>query len=204
MKASLFPVALVLLALNVCHATSDDRTKALEVQAAMRRELGSSSSSKYKGNNNWYGEKSIANTNTKHELTFNLGTTPKPKPKHHPKPKTNSSSNGSSTNGDTTGDASGYSDYSGINTDYYDSLSSLAPPSNSNNAGKMFGVAAAGAILAAAAFNSRRQVATEAPHPLAGSIAKRVENFEKFAGPHTEMVRPTTDYDAMPDGAAEV
>ena len=52
MKASLFPVALVLLVLNVCHATSDDRTKALEVQAAMRRELGSSSSSKYKGNNN--------------------------------------------------------------------------------------------------------------------------------------------------------
>ncbi|GFH55901.1 predicted protein [Chaetoceros tenuissimus] len=176
MKTSLFPVALVLLVLNVCHAASDDRTKALEVQAAMRRELGSSSSS----------------------------TTSKPKPKHHPKPKTNSSSNGSSTNGDTTGDASDYSDYSGINTDYYDSLSSLAPPSNSNNAGKMFGVAAAGAILAAAAFNSRRQVATEAPHPLAGSIAKRVENFEKFAGPHTEMVRPTTDYDAMPDGAAEV
>ena len=148
----------------------------------------------------------MANTNTKHELTFNLGTTPKPKPKHHPKPKSNSSSNGGSTG--TTGD-SGYSDYSGSGSDYgydygYDSLSSLAPPSNSNNAGKMFGVAAAGAILAAAAFNSRRQVATEAPHPLAGSIAKRVENFEKFAGPHTEMVRPTTDYNAMPNGAVEV
>lgn len=146
----------------------------------------------------------MANTNTKHELTFNLGTTPKPKPKHPPKPKSNSSSSGGSTGTD-----SGYSDYSGSGSDYgydygYDSLSSLAPPSNSNNAGKMFGVAAAGAILAAAAFNSRRQVATEAPHPLAGSIAKRVENFEKFAGPHTEMVRPTTDYNAMPDGAAEV
>ena len=148
----------------------------------------------------------LANTNTKHELTFNLGATPKPKPKHHPKPKTNSSSNGGNTNGgstDTTGDSS-YSDYSGSGSDNYDSLSSLAPPSNSHNAGKMVGVAAAGAILAAAAFNSRRQVATEAPHPLAGSIAKRVENFEKFAGPHTEMVRPTTDYNVMPDGAAEV
>jgi ATP-dependent protease HslVU (ClpYQ) peptidase subunit len=76
---------------------------------------------------------------------------------------------------------------------------------NPNQLGKIsFGVAAAGAVIAAASFHQRRKVATEVIHPLAGSIAKRVENFEKFAGPHAQNVRPTLDYNAMPDTAVMV
>lgn len=45
---------------------------------------------------------------------------------------------------------------------------------------------------------------TEVKHPLEGSIAKRVENFEKFAGSHAHNDRPTLDYSAMADTAAMV
>jgi hypothetical protein len=47
-------------------------------------------------------------------------------------------------------------------------------------------------------------VVTRIPHPLEGSIAKRVENFEKFVGPHTEGVRPSMDYAAMSEDSVEM
>jgi hypothetical protein len=56
-----------------------------------------------------------------------------------------------------------------------------------------------GVLIAAASLHQRQNVATQNAHPLEGSIAKRVENFEKFVGPHAENVRPATDYSAMPD-----
>lgn len=68
---------------------------------------------------------------------------------------------------------------------------------------------AAGVALVAAAMYKSRRTAAPAPHPLAGSLAKRVENFEKFvelrgknkANSDSSM---GDDYSAMPDTAAMV
>jgi len=66
------------------------------------------------------------------------------------------------------------------------------------------GAAAFGSLIAAALFHQKRRVITKISHPLEGSLAKRVENFEKFAGPHSQNVRPSLDYNAMPDTGAMV
>jgi hypothetical protein len=75
----------------------------------------------------------------------------------------------------------------------------VAPAKKSSAVKVSFGVAALGALIAAASLHQRRNVATRTANPLEGSIAKRVENFEKFVGPHAENVRPTLDYNAMPE-----
>lgn len=152
--------ALLFCLFNVCYA-HDDRAKALELQSAMRRELGSSSSSTTKP--------------------------PTPKPPHPKKKHTTSSptSSSTSTSGSTTS-------------------KSVAPKANSTNIKVSVAAAAFGSLIAAAFFHQKRSVVTELSHPLEGSIAKRVENFEKFAGPHSQNVRPSLDYNAMPDTGAMV
>ncbi len=85
----------------------------------------------------------------------------------------------------------------------------VAPKKQAGTSTKL-GVAAAGAAFAAAAIFRRRRMAAEAPHPLAGSLAKRVENFEKFVELpsqkkfHTSSGDMGDDYSAMPDTAAMV
>eukprot|EP00979_Chaetoceros_neogracilis_P005535 scaffold1007_cov183-Chaetoceros_neogracile.AAC.5 len=155
--------------INACVAV-DDRVKALEVQSAMRRELG------------------LTHYILTH-FSINSAAPKPPKPPKKPTSSSSSSSNSSSSTYSTTGSPTSNPNITkGVKPNKYAAKISV-------------GVAAAGAVIAAASFHQRRKVATEVIHPLAGSIAKRVENFEKFAGPHAQNVRPTLDYNAMPDTA---
>mmetsp|Transcript_17168 Transcript_17168/g.32507 ORF Transcript_17168/g.32507 Transcript_17168/m.32507 type:complete len:174 (+) Transcript_17168:132-653(+) len=141
-----------------------------------------------------------ANSLEKEVMIRELGSssssaTHKPKPKPPPKaPSSTSSSSSSGSNsgssGSTSGSTSGAPDASPI----------VSPGKRKSSAVKIsFGVAALGALAAAASFQRRQNVVTRNVHPLEGSIAKRVENFEKFVSPRAESVRPTMDYNAMPD-----
>lgn len=63
-----------------------------------------------------------------------------------------------------------------------------------------FGIAATAisAIAAGAFFQQRRSIATA--HPLEGSVAKRVQRFEKYAGGASKVPRP--DFGSLSDGTS--
>ena len=139
-----------------------------------------------------------------HYLTHLLqivATAPKPKHPHH----SGSGSSASQTDTDTDTSTSDTSNAASAG----DASSASGPTSHKASKQHKFALsfAAAGAMVAAGLFQNRRRVATQPAHALEGSIAKRMDRMEKFAGPHTDGVRPNLDggdYNKMPDSAAMV
>lgn len=135
---------------------------------------------------------------------YPLGTTKAPTSKPPPKKKKQTSSSGTSKT-TSSGTETDYTDASDSTGDVSSAISpSTTPKKTSKNIKVSVGAAAFGSLIAAAFFHQKRSVVTKRSHPLEGSIAKRVENFEKFAGPHSQNVRPSSDYNAMPDTGAMV
>lgn len=138
-------------------------------------------------------------------MLFFLPIAPKPPPKK--KPNTSGTGGGSSS-GSGSGSSSGSTSGSGSSASAAASQT-ISPTKASSASGMLLGAAGV-AVAAAAMFHKRRAVVTEVPHPLEGSLAKRVENFEKFVG-HSPSASPNSkngsagmDYNAMPDNAAMV